>query len=113
MTFRLSIEDGPYVQTLEVRSGALTVGRKPPTGLALSAPGLSARHAVFRQVEGGVEVHALPTRIGVRLGGDRIDRAVLKPGDCVHVGWAKVSVVDVTDDAPDAVAAATDAAPVV
>ena len=67
MGFQLRIEDGSYVQTLEVRAGALTVGRNPPEGLALTSPGLSARHAIFRQKGERVEVDALPTKIGVRL----------------------------------------------
>lgn len=110
MAFRLSIEDGSYVQTLEVRSGSLTVGRAPPNGLALSSPGLSARHAVFRQVGAGVEVEALPTKIGVRMRGERIDRAVLAVGDSVQLGWAKVSLVEVAD-ADVATAAAPPAPP--
>jgi len=96
VAFKLSIEDGSYVQTIEVRAGGLTVGRAPPSGLSLSSPGLSSRHAVFRQVEGGVEVEALPTKIGVRLRGERVDRAVLVVGDVVSAGWAKFTVVEIT-----------------
>ncbi len=96
MAFRLSIEDGSYVQTLEVRSGSLTVGRAPPKGLALSSPGLSARHAVFQQAAGGVQMTALPTKVGVRLRGERIDHALLVVGDTVMLGWAKVTVVEMT-----------------
>lgn len=115
MAFRLSIEDGSYVQTLEVRSGSLTVGRQPPNGLALSSPGLSARHAVFREVDGGVEMTALPTKVGVRLRGERVDHAVLVVGDTVLLGWAKVTVAELTTEAtppplpPDAPPAAPDA----
>ncbi len=98
MAFRLSIEDGPYVQTIEVRSGSLTVGKKPPAGLALSSPGLSERHAVFRQEGDRVEVRALPTKIGVRVNGERIEHMLLAVGDSAHVGWARVMVVEVTPE---------------
>jgi hypothetical protein len=99
LPFRLSIEDGPYVQTLEVRSGALTVGRRPPTGLALTSPGLSARHALFRQAGDRVEVEALPTKIGVRLNGERIEREMLRVGDTVHLGWAKITIAEIVAEA--------------
>lgn len=99
MAFRLSIEDGPYVQTIEVRTGSLTIGRNPPQGLALSSPGLSQRHAIFRQSGDRVEMDALPTKIGVRLRGERVDYAKLAPGEQVHVGWAKITVVEITAEA--------------
>jgi hypothetical protein len=115
--FKLRIEDGSYVQTLEVRAGALTVGKNPPNGLALTSPGLSARHAIFRQAGDRVEVEALPTRVGVRLRGERVDRALLAVEDTAHVGTARITVVEITPDAavaaaaPAAVAAAAGSAP--
>ena len=98
MGFQLRIEDGSYVQTLEVRTGALTVGRNPPGGLALTSPGLSTRHAIFRQAGDRVEVEALATKIGVRLRGERIDLALLAPNETILVGWAKITVVEITPD---------------
>ncbi len=98
MGFQLRIEDGSYVQTLEVRAGALTVGRNPPEGLALTSPGLSARHAIFRQKGERVEVDALPTKIGVRLRGERVDHALLATNEMIQVGWARITVVEITPE---------------
>jgi len=100
--FQLRIEDGSYVQTVEVRTGALTVGKNPPAGLALASPGLSSRHAVFRQKGDRVELEALPTKVGVRLRGERVDRALLAPNESVQVGWARITVAEITpaDDTP-------------
>ena len=102
MGFQLRIEDGSYVQTVEVRTGALTVGKNPPAGLALASPGLSSRHAVFRQKGDRVELEALPTKVGVRLRGERVDRALLAPNESVQVGWATITVAEITpaDEAP-------------
>jgi hypothetical protein len=108
--FKLRIEDGSYVQTLEVRTGALTVGKNPPNGLALTSPGLSARHAVFRQSGERVEIEALPTKVGVRLRGERVDHALLAVDETIQVGWAKITVVEVTPDAAVAAAATAGAA---
>ena len=104
MGFQLRIEDGSYVQTVEVRTGALTVGKNPPVGLALASPGLSSRHAVFRQQGDRVELEALPTKVGVRLRGERVDRALLAPNESVQIGWARITVVEITPvgDAPAA-----------
>jgi FHA domain-containing protein len=111
--FQLRIEDGSYVQTVEVRTGALTVGKNPPAGLALASPGLSSRHAIFRQKGDRVELEALPTRVGVRLRGERVDRALLAREESVQVGWARITVVDITpaDEAPALAAAEAVAAP--
>jgi hypothetical protein len=111
--FQLRIEDGSYVQTLEVRAGALTVGRNPPEGLALTSPGLSARHAIFRQKGERVEVDALPTKIGVRLRGERVDHALLAANEMIQVGWARITVVEITPEtaAEEAPFAAAPAAP--
>jgi hypothetical protein len=100
--FQLRIEDGSYVQTIEVRTGALTVGKNPPAGLALASPGLSSRHAVFRQKGDRVELEALPTKVGVRLRGERVDRALLATNESVQIGWARITVAEITpaDEAP-------------
>jgi hypothetical protein len=112
--FQLRIEDGSYVQTVEVRTGALTVGKNPPAGLALASPGLSSRHAVFRQKGDRVELEALPTKVGVRLRGERVDRALLAPNESVQIGWAKITVAEITpaDDAAPAGEGEAAAAPV-
>jgi hypothetical protein len=94
--FQLRIEDGSYVQTVEVRTGALTVGKNPPAGLALASPGLSSRHAVFRQRGDRVELEALPTKVGVRLRGERVDRALLATNESVQIGWARITVAEIT-----------------
>lgn len=108
MGFQLRIEDGSYVQTVEVRTGALTVGKNPPAGLALASPGLSSRHAVFRQKGDRVEMEALPTKVGVRLRGERVDRALLARDESVQVGWATITVAEITpDDGTSAVAASS------
>jgi pSer/pThr/pTyr-binding forkhead associated (FHA) protein len=106
--FQLRIEDGSYVQTVEVRTGALTVGKNPPAGLALASPGLSSRHAVFRQKGDRVELEALPTKVGVRLRGERVDRALLAPNESVQVGWATITVAEITpaDESAPSIAAA-------
>src|SRR5262245_16541695 len=99
MAFRLSVEDGSTARTLVVRAGALVVGRRPEGGLALASPGIADRHAVFRQSGDRVEVVDQRTRIGIRVGGERVERALLAQGDSVQIGATRITVTGIAAEA--------------
>ena len=68
---------------------ALTLGRSEPVldGGPLADPRMSSRHATVRlQKPLGLEVHDLGSKNGIAVGGARVDRAVLRPGEVVQLG---------------------------
>jgi len=98
MAFRLSVEDGRFARTLEVRTPDLTVGTARGCDLRLESDGVGRRHARLRQCGRKVVVEDLGARQGVLLAGRRVHRAALAAGDSVRLGGAHVMVLEV--DAP-------------
>ncbi len=67
--------------------GALTVGREGSNGIVLAEEGVSRRHAtLLRGPSGAVTVRDEGSANGVWVNGERIQEAVLSPGDTVQFG---------------------------
>jgi S-DNA-T family DNA segregation ATPase FtsK/SpoIIIE len=82
----LRIEEGPGAgTTIPLRSGSSQVGRGTDCDVTLSDPMVSKRHARFN-VTDVVEVIDLGSVNGVFVGGEPVERAVLRLGDRVLLG---------------------------
>ncbi len=78
---------------LDVGEGEFVVGRQPDCSLALDDALVSRRHALFRVVEGRLEVQDLGSRNGVFVNGDRIHgRVRLNAGDRTRIGSQELIV---------------------
>jgi pSer/pThr/pTyr-binding forkhead associated (FHA) protein len=62
-------------------AGATTVGRAPECQLRLEEASLSRKHARLVPTDGGVIIEDLGSTNGSFLNGERVQRAVAKPGD--------------------------------
>jgi S1-C subfamily serine protease len=80
----LTLEDGR----------SLILGREQGCDLIVRDPRASRRHAEIRSVEGGrVRVRDLGSANGTWVGDDRIEEAVLAPGQEVRIGDVRLAVV--------------------
>lgn len=95
MPYRLSIDDGRFSQTLEVRSGRLSVGTSSACRLRLTSNGVALRHAAFRMEDGRVLVEDLSGGPGITVDGRSVARASLEPGSLVGIGSATIRVLEV------------------
>ncbi|MCA9608240.1 MAG: sigma 54-interacting transcriptional regulator [Myxococcales bacterium] len=84
--------DDVKVMPLGEDEQGLVVGRAWPADVVVEDPSLSRQHARFRRVPEGVEVTDLGSTNGTHRQGERIDRAVLGPGDAVTLGAVTISV---------------------
>jgi FHA domain len=86
----LYVERGPGTgQLLEVRQGALIIGRAPGCDLRLSHPSISRRHARLRRIGERLSIEDLGSYNGTFVKGARIRGEVeLEAGQSVSVGAA-------------------------
>ena len=91
----LAIEDGGEVLLVAIDRPVLHVGRSPSADIVLDDATVSRRHAVI--VRDGDETILLDdrSRHGVLVNGERIGRAVLHPGDLIHLGSVPMRYVEV------------------
>ena len=81
----LSGENAGEVFALE--SDALVVGRAPDCAIWLHDANVSREHArIVREPDGMFFLEDLGSRNGVFIGGRKVTRAPLRPGDQIHVG---------------------------
>ncbi len=81
------------VETARLNPGStVVVGREPPANVVIQDGNLSRRHASFTIENGDVVVQDLGSKNGVRVGGQRVERSVIKPGDNVQLGALSVSI---------------------
>jgi DNA-binding NtrC family response regulator len=72
---------------------SVVVGRQPPSDLVIADKALSSRHARFTLVAADeVTVEDLGSTNGTRVGGRRVERATVKPGEEVMLGSIAASV---------------------
>lgn len=88
------------VETVPLLAGtSVVIGREPPADLAIPDRGLSRRHARFTLVAAAeAVVEDLGSMNGTRVGGARVERASVRPGDDVRLGPIAVSLHVVTGD---------------
>ena len=87
--------------------GPVVVGRAPDCGLCLDAGGLSRQHARLMPGEEGVLVEDLGSTNGSFVNGQRVQRAVARPGD--EIGFDRMRFRLVAPGRPAAAPAATPA----
>lgn len=75
-----------------VINGAARVGRSPDSDVHLPDPSVSRNHALFDVQNGALVVHDAGSTNGTYVNRERIDTAVLKPGDIVAFGKAELRV---------------------
>ena len=65
----------------------MTIGRDPTNDMVITAdPQISRQHAQVRAVAGGYEIIDMGSANGLFVNGQRVPRAVLRPGDRIRVG---------------------------
>jgi DNA-binding NtrC family response regulator len=69
----------------------LVLGRAFPSDLVIDDPSLSRQHVRFTWMPEGVRVEDLGSTNGTHLRGDRIEKALLPPGETITVGTVTVS----------------------
>jgi pSer/pThr/pTyr-binding forkhead associated (FHA) protein len=89
---KLVVQDGDTRRELAL-TGTLVVGRDPSCEISSPEPRLSRRHAEFRVTPEGIVVRDLQSRNGIRVNGQLVGEAQLRPGDVVHVGHLAIQFV--------------------
>jgi pSer/pThr/pTyr-binding forkhead associated (FHA) protein len=83
----LVVQRGPSAGSRFLLDGeTTTAGRSPRSDIFLDDVTVSRRHAVFERVDEGFQVRDLGSLNGTYVGRDRVDQAVLGPGDEVLIG---------------------------
>lgn len=100
MAFRLSIEDGSLLQTLQVSQERLKVGKAAANDLRLTSSGVSSRHCTIRQNGNTLVVMDLHSKSGLVQRGRQHERLVLRVGDGVEIGDAVLTLVFIDGEAP-------------
>jgi len=72
--------------------GAARVGRSPESDVHLPDPSVSRNHALFDVQDGALVIHDAGSTNGTYVNEERVDTAVLKPGDVVAFGKAALRV---------------------
>jgi serine protease Do len=95
--FVLRVRQGPDAgREFEVH-GETVIGRQD-TDLTISDSEMSARHAVVRPVNGGLEIQDLGSLNGTHVNGTRLTTtARLAPGDVIQIGRSHIEVVEGPD----------------
>ncbi len=73
-------------------AGAARVGRSPESDVHLPDPSVSRNHALFDVQNGALVIHDAGSTNGTYVNQERVDSAVLKPGDVVAFGKAALRV---------------------
>jgi hypothetical protein len=93
MSRRLVVDDGRHTREL-LLAGRMIVGRDPACEISHGDPRLSRRHAEFDVTPDGVRVRDLQSRNGIRVNGETVDEALLKPGDSVQIAHLVLQFVE-------------------
>ena len=92
-----TLNDGEPEKTFRILSGAIrTIGRATGADFIVDAPLVSRVHCRLTALPGGdLEVRDLNSTNGTFVNGERIENAVLAPGDRIQVG--RVELVALRD----------------
>jgi hypothetical protein len=94
--FVLRIETGERKgEQVPLGEGTLSVGRRPDAGLSLADGSVSGKHAELRVAGARLEVVDLGSTNGTRVGGAKIESALLSHGDALQFGNVRLTVHDV------------------
>jgi hypothetical protein len=75
-----------------LHAGGLVVGRGTDADLRINDPGVSRKHAEFRQTDTAVEVHDLGSTNGMLVNGQRMTSSLLDDGSVVRIGNTDIVV---------------------
>lgn len=84
---------GAGARRFELTEGRqLTIGRSSGADLQVNSPRLSRKHAAIRLDQKGLNVEDLGSANGTFVNGQRVQQALLRPGDIVMVGGVAIRV---------------------
>ena len=86
MLGRLTTLGAEERRTIVLESGSVTLGRDEGNQVVLDDAAVSRVHARVDCTDGGVSITDLGSRNGTLVNGERVETALLKPGDVVAVG---------------------------
>lgn len=93
--FVLRIESGERQgEQVPLGEGAFLIGRRPECALILQDGSVSGRHAELRVADARVELVDLGSTNGTRVGGQKVQQALLSHGDVVLLGNIRVTLHD-------------------
>jgi two-component system response regulator GlrR len=91
--WKVVVVDGPDAgKSMERRGGTIVLGAHRDADLTLSDPAVSRYHAELRLLPEGVFVVDLGSRNGTKVGGVRVERALVPPGGTFRVGKTELAV---------------------
>lgn len=82
----LILEGGDDTIQRQIGDQPLIIGREPDVAICLDDKGISRHHCEIGRTETGLYVKDLGSTNGTYVNGDRIDQAMLKPGDRLGLG---------------------------
>jgi len=91
---RLLVRTPGGPKAVPVGDEAVTIGRTNDNTIPLEGEGISRRHAQVLFVGKGYEVVDLGSRNGTKVNGQKVPRALLKPGDVISVGGVEIVFED-------------------
>ena len=91
---RLIVKQSGATRTVDLAEDAVTLGRTPDNTIPLPVEGVSRKHAQILFIGKGWEVVDLGSRNGTKVNGEKVKRAVLKPGDVVDIGGIEIVYED-------------------
>jgi|GEM_PF-4847720 len=93
---RLVITHGNEERVFAVPEGEAKLGSAQEMDLVVRASGVSRRHALVRQVPGGIEVVDLGSKNGLVVEGQRVLSVVLAPGQWLQIGTAWLGIEEIS-----------------
>src|SRR5689334_18263736 len=85
--WRVDVVAGPdRGKQLLVDSPTITIGSDEESAFVLSDPAVSRKHVRLELLATGVRVIDLGSKNGTRVGGARVERALVTPGSIVRIG---------------------------
>ena len=97
---RLRLHPGGHA--IDLTSADVVLGRHSDADLRMPLPDVSRRHCRFLHTAAGWEVIDLSSLNGVYVNGQRVERAMLHPGDTVRICTLELEVEPMNCDAPAA-----------
>ncbi len=85
---KLRITIGDAQEVCEFPEAAITIGRSDGNLIQLDSKNISRNHATIERVEQGYKVRDLGSRNGIFVNQNRVEFALLAPGDVIKVGDA-------------------------
>ncbi len=97
---RLSATHDGHVREAELPPEPTDLGASTDCGICLPFPGVSRHHARVEPTKGGVRLIDLGSKNGLKQKGRRLAEVILRPGESVHLGRARLTLEEIdTSDA--------------